>query len=266
MKKMGGDYSGEETGGGERETWPLEKLEVWEDGERGSGAWNMAMDEALLRSAQIPILRCYRWGRPTLSIGYFTAIAEVRAHGSAGGGAGDEADGAPDIVRRLTGGGVVDHAADFAFSLVVPRMWWRGWERNPGASYARIHEALAGALHAEGIAARLAGGGGGGAAALGSAVAAGRCFDAPVASDVLIGDLKIAGGAQKRTRHGLLHQGSIQLPGGRRPGAGFASALGSRLAAADVDLLAAPPPPQASALATDLVATRYGTRAWTERC
>jgi hypothetical protein len=40
------------------------------------------------------------------------------------------------------------------------------------------------------------------------------CFDEPVATDLLLGEQKIAGGAQRRRREGFLHQGSIQLPKG----------------------------------------------------
>ncbi|MFN2477371.1 MAG: hypothetical protein ABR526_13640, partial [Chthoniobacterales bacterium] len=37
------------------------------------------------------------------------------------------------------------------------------------------------------------------------------CFANPVESDVMANGRKIAGAAQRRTRAGLLHQGSIQL-------------------------------------------------------
>jgi lipoate-protein ligase A len=36
------------------------------------------------------------------------------------------------------------------------------------------------------------------------------CFANPVSADVMIDSRKIAGAAQRRTRAGLLHQGSIQ--------------------------------------------------------
>ena len=37
-----------------------------------------------------------------------------------------------------------------------------------------------------------------------------NCFTNPVQADVMLNDRKIAGAAQRRTRAGLLHQGSIQ--------------------------------------------------------
>lgn len=37
-----------------------------------------------------------------------------------------------------------------------------------------------------------------------------ECFEAPVMHDVVVAGRKAAGGAQRRTKRGLLHQGSIQ--------------------------------------------------------
>ena len=57
----------------------------------------------------------------------------------------------------------------------------------------------------------------------------GSCFENPVSSDVMAcsNGLKIAGGAQRRSRHGLLHQGSIQ---GVHVSAEFGSILANSLA------------------------------------
>ena len=40
------------------------------------------------------------------------------------------------------------------------------------------------------------------------------CFQTPVATDVALGDQKIAGGAQRRKGNTFLHQGSIRIPEG----------------------------------------------------
>ena len=92
------------------------------------------------------------------------------------------------------------HEGDFTFSLVVPRGARLAAER-PGESYRLIHAALAEALRAQGYAAVL------------SDEAAGdsrECFVGAVEHDVVLDGRKLAGGAQRRTRRALLHQGSVQ--------------------------------------------------------
>ena len=46
------------------------------------GAWNMAVDEALLLSSEFPglTLRFYEWQEPTLSLGYFQWQADREQH------------------------------------------------------------------------------------------------------------------------------------------------------------------------------------------
>src|SRR5207253_2699926 len=73
-------------------------------------AINMAVDETLYLAAERPVLRSYRWARPSVSFGYFTPWKEV-AMRYAG----------RDLVRRWTGGGIVEHGQDFTYSLVYPR-------------------------------------------------------------------------------------------------------------------------------------------------
>ncbi len=71
-----------------------------------SPARNMAVDEALLREVRAPVLRLYEWSVPAVSLGYFQPAAL----------AGDR-----PFVRRYTGGGLVDHAHDLTYTLVLPR-------------------------------------------------------------------------------------------------------------------------------------------------
>ena len=109
------------------------------------------------------------------------------------------------------------HEDDFTFALVVPRI--EPWATTaPAESYRQLHTAMVGALRAAGIDASLARDQGAGG---------GECFRAPVAHDVMASGRKIAGGAQKRTRQGLLHQGSMQ--GAAQPGAGFPERLAGAL-------------------------------------
>lgn len=145
----------------------------------------MAIDEALLEGVLLPTLRFYSWEQSALSFGYFGRYAEVANEERA-------------LVRRWTGGGIVWHGDDLTYSVILPR-----GETKPQSRpvYASIHEAIRRAL-APIMNAQLA-------HSNANAVSA-SCFANPVASDVLVNGKKIAGAAHRRTRAGLLHQGSIQ--------------------------------------------------------
>lgn len=95
---------------------------------------------------------------------------------------------------------MVDHRADWTYTLVLPHAEKLANERG-AESYRRIHAALADALTAEGVSVRLSAG----AEETGAAL----CFGNPVNHD-LVGPngRKLAGAGQRRTRQGLLHQGS----------------------------------------------------------
>lgn len=153
---------------------------------------NMAIDEALLQRATAPTLRIYGWREPALSLGYFSRHAE----------AAQEAQGRV-MVRRWTGGGLVEHGADLTYTLIVPRDAVF-FQQAPLESYRLIHEAIAAWLQGRGIS---------GCVAPSSAEQrSGACFAAHVRYDIVVGQAKLAGAAQRRTRWGLLHQGSILLP------------------------------------------------------
>ena len=82
------------------------------------------------------------------------------------------------------------------------------------AIYEKVHRGLADALNEVGECAVVAGGvdpGGIALARTAGVTAAGySCFTNPVRADVMMDGRKIAGAAQRRTRRGLLQQGSIQ--------------------------------------------------------
>src|SRR5271163_2205286 len=97
-----------------------------------SPARNMAIDEALLREVHKPVLRIYEWSVPAVSLGYFqlAALAVDRP-----------------FVRRYTGGGLVDHARDVTYTIVLPRA--HPWmELSAPESYGRIHRGVQAALAA----------------------------------------------------------------------------------------------------------------------
>lgn len=86
------------------------------ESKEGSGAWNMAVDEALLngfKEGDMPILRLYGW-EPSLSFGRFSSAARSVDLESA------EAAGLA-CVRRISGGGILVHGGDLSYSLILPR-------------------------------------------------------------------------------------------------------------------------------------------------
>ncbi len=177
-------------------------FDVYHDTVPHSAAMNMAIDEALLEYATVPAIRFYRWHSPALSFGYFGKFRDAVDYVST-----------RDLVRRWTGGGMVFHGEDLTYSIVIPAN-----DTVFGASsasiYEKVHRALVDALSKIGKCAVVARGidPGGIVAATRTAVTVSgyNCFANPVRADVMIEGRKIAGAAQRRTRAGLLHQGSIQ--------------------------------------------------------
>ena len=180
-------------------------LEVYHDNASRSAAMNMAIDEALLQNAKVASLRFYRWDHAALSFGYFGKFTDVETHGKE-----------RELVRRWTGGGIVLHGDDLTYSIVIPA-GDPAFAHSTMSIYEKVHEALREALGATGRHAELAT-----VAAvydrrsqIDSALIERRynqnvCFANPVRADVLVNGEKVAGAAQRRTRAGLLQQGSIQ--------------------------------------------------------
>lgn len=171
----------------------FETLRLWIDPVRRSGPEAMAVDEWLLETVDWPVLRVYGWAGDWASIGYFGEIAVARPLFPGLG-----------VVRRWTGGGMVDHRADWTYSLIAPIREPLAISRGP-ESYRKIHAALAETLAVGGIEARMNDGG--------LETGAELCFQNPVSHDLLDGDgVKLAGAGQRRSRQGLLHQGSVARP------------------------------------------------------
>ena len=213
----------------------FETLEIWIDRTPRDGPAQMAIDEVLLEMAARPVLRHYCWSGPWVSFGYAQSARTAGTQWPA--------------VRRWTGGGVVPHTGDWTFALIVPRGCPFATER-PAETYRFIHHALAESLKAAGIAARLA--------TDEDRVAGSACFVSPASHDILSPEgTKLSGGAQRRTRAGFLHQGSIQnipLP------PEFALSFGRQMAGRTEDFV--PPShlePREAVLATE----KYGSAEWT---
>jgi len=174
----------------------FDSLHFWRDDRDRTGAENMAIDQLLMElvgtTGDTPLMRVYGWSEPTVTFGYFLPLSDATDAFS---------DDNLTYVRRWTGGGVVDHRIDLTYTLMVPRSHPLASARG-AESYRVIHQAVCDTLWAMGEKVRLTvvDEGDGGAA----------CFTNPVAYDLtnLAGE-KIAGAGQRRSRYGLLHQGSL---------------------------------------------------------
>ena len=168
-----------------------------------AGAWNMAVDEALLASVasfKVGVLRFYQWAQPTLSLGYFQALIDRNRH--------SRSLNCP-VVRRSSGGGAIVHDDELTYSLALALA--RPLTADPADLYRAVHEALIASLAAFGIR---------GAERLGTAIlpseethreSAFLCFRRRAQFDVLLAGAKICGSAQRRRRGAVLQHGSVIL-------------------------------------------------------
>lgn len=184
-----------------------------------AGSWQMAVDEVLLESAaqrQTASLRFYGWSEPTLSLGYFQSFRDAQAHP-----AGRESA----IVRRQTGGGAILHDDELTYCLALPLAHPLAAHAEP--LYLAVHEALRAVLSALGIDSSLRE----------QTVGVGRdaepflCFLRQARGDVLLGETKICGSAQRRRRGAVLQHGSLLLAASDRAPElpGIAQRAGRRL-------------------------------------
>lgn len=174
--------------------------------EPASGAWNMAVDEALMESVASggpATLRLYQWKDPTLSLGYFQPHEERGSH--------EPSVGLP-CVRRSSGGGALVHDRELTYSLALPAEFTQG--RDPNWLYCQAHRAVIDSI------AEL-----GGdpdrmslcepAPADGPTEDPFLCFQRRADGDLLVespgGRDKVCGSAQRRRRGGLLQHGGVLL-------------------------------------------------------
>lgn len=146
--------------------------------------FNMGLDEAILSAVaekQVPpTLRLYGWKPFAISIGYFQGVNEEVDLASC-------KEKGVDVVRRITGGGAVYHAAEVTYSLVIP-------ETHPLSlpsildSYRLFCSGVIEGLALLGIQAEFA----------------------PI-NDILSGGKKISGNAQTRKKNCILQHGTILL-------------------------------------------------------
>lgn len=172
---------------------------LWQDDSR-SPQLNMAIDDTLLQRSATEsqaVLRFYEWNEPAHTIGYFQPLASAASDST--------------VIRRPSGGGVVDHRNDFTFTLVFSESNSL-FQCDRFESYRLINDAVRNALMTLGVECFLFGGDVPKDFDRSFLV----CFQQPAKFDVVNSQGKLCGGAQRRKRYGMLHQGSIlldQLPG-----------------------------------------------------
>lgn len=227
---------------GEGSACLFSSLDVYHDVDSRSAALNMAIDEALLETVTVTTIRFYQWNHPALSFGYFGKFDDVSNYQR-------------DTVRRWTGGGIVIHAEDLTYSIVIPAND-PAFAESSMSIYEKVHCGLRATLVANGLPCELA---------EDSPLSARRspfkahCFANPVRADVLSNGRKIAGAAQRRTRRGLLQQGSIQ---NANLGNGFADSFARALCNA---CRQGKLNPTLLARAEEIARQKYGTAAWLRR-
>lgn len=171
------------------------------------GATNMAIDQALLESAQAggpPTLRLYQWTPACLSFGRNQVArnaydaARLRSSGI-------------DVVRRTTGGLAVLHDLEITYSVTAPAALLGG----PRSTYQIINALLVRGLCDVGAAATLAGP----AQSTERPDSANPCFHSPAPGEVMARDeanardAKLVGSAQRCEQRTILQHGSILLDG-----------------------------------------------------
>jgi len=175
-----------------------------------SGAWNMAVDEALVDAAVAGaplVLRFYGWTPATLSLGYFQHAAERMNH---------RPSLSCPLVRRASGGGAILHDRELTYALVVPAE--HALAKQTAGLYRAAHGALTHALAEWSVSAEMF--------HCGTACAADTnadetspqvgseaflCFHRRGEGDLVVAGAKIAGSAQRRRHGAVLQHGSALL-------------------------------------------------------
>ncbi|MBS0626960.1 MAG: lipoate--protein ligase family protein, partial [Verrucomicrobia bacterium] len=164
----------------------------------------MQKDQELLEKMPLekdPILHFYEWNGPSATYGYFLDPNKFFCMNSV------EKLGL-QLARRPTGGGIIFHLWDFAFSALIPSSH-PSFSQNTLQNYAYINLKVLAAveefLQIRGFEltdedGQILGEGCGN-----------FCMAKPTRYDVMLGGRKVAGAAQRKTKGGFLHQGSISL-------------------------------------------------------
>ncbi|MEA3335588.1 MAG: biotin/lipoate A/B protein ligase family protein [Chloroflexota bacterium] len=168
-----------------------------------SGAWNMAIDEAIAEHAgkgDVPMtLRFYAWAPPCVSLGRHQPLADVDVEKCSELGY--------DVVRRPTGGRAILHTDELTYSVAGP-------QSDPilagGVldSYLRLSQGLLAGLEELGLQAGKAP-----VSNRANADAGPVCFEVPSAYEIVVGGKKLVGSAQSRRQGWVLQHGTLPLGG-----------------------------------------------------
>jgi lipoate---protein ligase len=179
--------------------------EVWDSGTRGADEI-MSLDAKLLSelgNREKAILHFYEWRIPSATYGYllkpegYLNLKGVEKRGLS-------------LARRPTGGGIVFHLWDLAFSVLVPARSPL-FSLNTLDNYRWVNEAVLKAVQefshsSEGSLALTPSDG-----PVMDRQCQRFCMAQPTKFDLVLSGRKIAGAAQRKTRAGFLHQGTIAL-------------------------------------------------------
>jgi len=168
------------------------------------GAWNMAVDEAILESVYTgdspPTLRLYAWQPACLSLGYAQPFAEVNTQALVTNGW--------DVVRRPTGGRAILHIDELTYAVIAPQ----NEPRVRGGvleSYLRLSRALLKSLEILGLHPQ--------SKEKAATKPKGKpnpvCFEVPSNYEITVNGLKLIGSAQARRKEGVLQHGALPLFG-----------------------------------------------------
>jgi len=167
------------------------------------GAWNMAVDEAVLESVgrgdSFPTIRLYAWDPACISLGYAQPISDVdisrlQARGW-------------EMVRRLSGGRAVLHTDELTYSVIAPL----NEPRVAGTvleSYKRLAAALVEAFRMLSLPVEVQK-----HATPGNKTPDPICFVVPSTYEITVGGKKLVGSAQSRRKEGILQHGTLPLTG-----------------------------------------------------
>lgn len=170
----------------------------------GTANDNMQLDEKLLKEldqSKEPILHLYEWKHPSITYGYFIQpekvfnLEKVQAHSF-------------DLARRSTGGGVVFHSWDFAFSFLLPSIN-EHFSRSTLENYQFVNrlvlQAIRSLVEKKDLILTPED------SPLTHLQMKHFCMARPTKYDVLLHGRKVAGAAQRKTKLGYLHQGTISI-------------------------------------------------------
>lgn len=168
------------------------------------GAWNMAVDEAILESVfnheSPPTLRLYAWEPACLSLGHAQRVSEANLKVLKQKGW--------QLVRRPTGGRAILHVDELTYAVIAhqsePRV--RGGVLE---SYLRLSKALLEALKTLGLSPKA------------NETTSNQkpptpnpvCFEVPSNYEITVNGKKLIGSAQARRKEGILQHGTLPLYG-----------------------------------------------------